>query len=53
MSAAIFDKFRIFIGLFFAGNDLKGIGYFTAVEDLFFDIKRMTFAEEVDFLLIF
>lgn len=50
--AAIFDKFGIFVGLFFAGNDLKGMGYFTAAKDLFSDIKRMTFAEEVDLLPI-
>ncbi len=50
--AAIFDKFEIFVGLFFAGNDLKGVGYFTAAKDLFSDIKRMTFAEEVDLLPI-
>ena len=50
--AAIFDKFGTFVGLFFAGNDLTGLGYFSAAKDLFSDIKRMTSAEEVDLLPI-
>lgn len=39
-------------GLFFAVNDLTGLGYFSAAKDLFSDIKRMTSAEEVDLLPI-
>lgn len=50
--AAIFDKFGTFVGLFFAGNDLTGVGYFSAAKDLFSDIKRMTSAEEVNLLPI-
>lgn len=48
--AAVFDSFGVFIGLYFASNDYTGSGNFTAAKDLFSDIKRMTFAEEVELL---
>lgn len=50
--AAVVDKFGMFVGLFFAGNDLTGVGYFSAAKDLFSDIKRVTSAKEVDLLPI-
>ncbi len=50
--AAILDEYGMFVGLFFAGNDYTGSGYFTAAQDLFSNIKWMTSAEEVDLLPI-
>lgn len=50
--AAILDQFGAFVGLYFAGNDYTGSGYFSAAKDLFSDIKRMTSAEEVELLPI-
>ena len=51
-AAAIFDLFGRFTGLYIAGNDYTGSGYFTAAKDLFSDIRRMTSAEEVELLPI-
>lgn len=48
--AAIVDNVGKFVGLYFGGNDYTGSGFFTAAEDLFSDIKRMTSAEEVELL---
>lgn len=50
--AAILDSLGKFVGLYFAGNEYTGSGYFTAAKDLFSDIKRMTSAEEVELLPI-
>lgn len=50
--AAILDEFGMFVGLFFAGNDYTGSGFFTAAQDLFSNIKRMTSAEEIYLLPI-
>lgn len=50
--AAVFDLFGGFIGLYFAGKDYTGLGYYVAARDLFSDIKRMTSAEEVELLPI-
>lgn len=48
--AAIIDNVGKFVGLYFGGNDYTGSGFFTAAEDLFSDMKRMTSAEEVELL---
>ena len=37
-----------FVGLLFASNDFTGTSYFTPVETLFTDIKKMTRAEAVE-----
>lgn len=48
--SAVMDQYGLFVGMFFAGNDYTGTGYFTCAEDLFSDIKRATGAKEVEIL---
>lgn len=48
--SAITTKTGEFVGMYFAGNDYTGTGYFTSADDLFLDIKRITSATEVELL---
>lgn len=47
--AIIFDRMYRPLGMIFAGNDATAATYFTLLEDLVRDIKKMTEAIEVRF----
>lgn len=40
--AAVIDRYGSFVGLYFAGNDYTGTGYFIPADKLFADIKHIT-----------
>lgn len=46
--AAIIDRYGSFVGLYFAGNDYTGAGYFIPADKLFADIKHITKASDVE-----
>lgn len=48
--AAVIDQWGQFFGLYFAGNDFSGVGYFVAADKLFADIKHITKASDVEML---
>ena len=48
--SAIYNRHGIFIGLLFGGSVASGKSYFTPVEHLFEDIKRVTGAVKVELL---
>lgn len=48
--AAVIDRFGLFAGLYFAGNDHTGVGYFVAADKLFADIEHITKASDVEVL---
>lgn len=48
--AAVIDRYGSFVGLYFAGNDYTGTGYFTPADKLFADIKHITKASDVEVL---
>lgn len=48
--AAVIDRFGLFGGLYFAGNDYTGVRYFVAVDKLFAVIKHITKASSLQVL---
>lgn len=48
--AAVIDRFGLFVGLYFAGNDYTGVGYFVAADKLFADIKHIAKASHLQVL---
>lgn len=48
--AAVLDRYGSFVGLYFAGNDYTGTGYFIPTDKLFGDIKHITKASDVEVL---
>lgn len=48
--AAVIDRFGSFVGLYFAGNDYTGTGYFIPADKLFEDIKHITKVSDVEVL---
>lgn len=48
--AAVIDRYGLFVGLYFAGNDYTGTGYFVKADNLFADIKHITKASDVEVL---
>lgn len=48
--AAVIDWFGLSVGLYFAGNDYAGVGYFFAADKLFADIKHISKASDIQVL---
>lgn len=48
--AAVLDRYGSFVGLYFAGNDYTGTGYFIPAEELFADIKHIAKLSDVKVL---
>lgn len=48
--AAVIDRFGLFVGLYFAGNDYTGVRYFVAADKLFAVIKHITKASSLQVL---
>lgn len=48
--AAVINRYGSFVGLYIAGNDYTGTGYFVPADKLFADIKHITKASDVEVL---
>ncbi|PGG98147.1 hypothetical protein AJ79_08970 [Helicocarpus griseus UAMH5409] len=45
--SVVFDRHSAFVGILFAGKEQGGIGYFTPIETVLEDIKRITGAQDI------